>query len=128
MIAKEHKENFTRYEIARILGARALQIAMDAPLLIKIEKEKLEEMRFDPLKIAEMEFNSGVLPMSVKRPFPRKSEEVLKREKTEEGKKVEEIEKKEEKDIKESGEIMEMTQPDDEVVESDEKEEAGEEA
>ena len=31
-------EDFTKYERARILGARALQIAMNAPLLIKIEQ------------------------------------------------------------------------------------------
>jgi len=29
-------KDFTKYEIARILGARALQVSMDAPLLIKI--------------------------------------------------------------------------------------------
>ncbi|MCK4552903.1 DNA-directed RNA polymerase subunit omega, partial [Candidatus Pacearchaeota archaeon] len=29
-------KQFTKYETARILGARALQIAMNAPLLIKI--------------------------------------------------------------------------------------------
>ena len=45
---------FTKYEIARILGARALQIAMDAPLLYKINKQKLEEIRYDPLRIAEI--------------------------------------------------------------------------
>ena len=33
---EELEQNFTKYEIARILGARALQIAMDAPLLLKI--------------------------------------------------------------------------------------------
>ena len=35
---------FTKYEVARILGARALQIAMDAPLLLKISEKELEEM------------------------------------------------------------------------------------
>ena len=34
-------QNFTKYERARILGARALQIAMNAPLLIKIAKRKI---------------------------------------------------------------------------------------
>ena len=29
-------EDFSKYEISRILGARALQISMNAPLLIKI--------------------------------------------------------------------------------------------
>ena len=46
----EHQ--FTKYEIARIIGARALQIAMDAPLLLKISKEEMEKLRYDSLKIA----------------------------------------------------------------------------
>jgi DNA-directed RNA polymerase subunit K len=63
---------YTKYEIARILGARALQIAMNAPLLLAIPKEKLEELNYDPLKIAEIEFNSGVLPITVRRPMPQR--------------------------------------------------------
>ena len=68
------KKEYTKYEIARILGARGLQISMNAPLLLKIEKEKLEEIKYDPLKIAEMEFDSGVLPITVKRPLPVKAD------------------------------------------------------
>jgi DNA-directed RNA polymerase subunit K len=121
------QEEFTRYEIARILGARALQIAMDAPLLMDIEKQKLEETKFDPLKIADIEFYAGVLPITVKRPFPKKIEAKLKREKEEEKKeeekKIEEIEEKEEKDIKEEGEIMETAKPEDEVEEEAKAEE-----
>ena len=67
-------ENFTKYETARILGARALQIAMNAPLLIKISDEDLEKIKFDALKIAEVELNSNILPISVKKPFPEKRE------------------------------------------------------
>lgn len=119
MIKQEINEQFTKYEIARILGARALQIAMDAPLLIKIEKEQLEIIRYDPLKIAEIEFTSGVLPITVKRPMPKKIEGKLKREIIQEVKKddkdIEKKEKFEEKEIKEEGEIMEMAQPEDEV-------------
>ena len=63
-------EQFTKYEVARILGARALQIAMNAPLLVKIKEEELERIRFDPLKIAEIEFDSGILPISVNKPLP----------------------------------------------------------
>lgn len=69
---KEIKEQFTRYEIARIIGARALQIAMDAPILLKIDEEKLKEINYDALRIAEMELNSGVLPISIHRPTPRR--------------------------------------------------------
>ena len=75
----EQKEVFTKYETARILGARALQIAMNAPLLIKIEKEDLEKIKFDALKIAEIELESGILPISVKRPFPERKETELKK-------------------------------------------------
>ena len=65
--------DFTRFEIARIIGARALQISMDAPLLMEISDEDLEKMHYDALKIAEREFSSGVLPISVKRPMPTKT-------------------------------------------------------
>jgi DNA-directed RNA polymerase subunit K len=53
-------ETYTRYERARIIGARALQISMGAPVLIKSEK-------IDPLEIALEEFASGVIPITVKR-------------------------------------------------------------
>jgi DNA-directed RNA polymerase subunit K/omega len=68
------KLTYTKYEVARILGARALQVAMNAPLLIDIKKEKLEELNYDPLKIAEIEFNSGLLPITVRRPLPQREE------------------------------------------------------
>lgn len=71
------ERQFTRYEIARIIGARALQIAMDAPLLVKVDQEKLKEMKFDALKIAEFELNEGVLPITIHRPSPRKSKDRL---------------------------------------------------
>jgi len=110
------KEGFSKYEIARILGARALQIAMNAPLLIKIEKEDLERIKFDALKIAEIEFSSDILPISIKKPMPQKKEEKLKRVKTVvlSDVKKENLEHEEEKEITEEGEIMELAQPEDE--------------
>lgn len=69
---KMHHDQFTKYEIARIIGARALQIAMDAPVLLKLSKEELESIRYDPLKIAQREFDSDVLPITVHRPLPPK--------------------------------------------------------
>ncbi len=65
-------QDFTKYEIARICGARALQIAMDAPILLKLTKEELEEMKYDALRIAEKEFSEGVLPISIHRPLPKR--------------------------------------------------------
>ena len=76
MVQKE-KEQFTKYEVARIIGARALQIAMDAPLLLKIQEETLKEIKHDALKIAELEFNENVLPISIHRPVPRRGREKL---------------------------------------------------
>lgn len=71
------QEQFTKYEVARILGARALQIAMDAPLLIKLSDEELKVMKYDALVIAEKEFTSGALPISVHRPTPMKRKDKL---------------------------------------------------
>lgn len=111
----EHK-NFSDYEKARILGARALQISMNAPLLIKIEKEDLEKIHYDSLKIAEVELNSDILPISIKRPFPEKKEEALKRVKEQkvDDKKTDESEIVEEEEIAKEGEIMELATPEDE--------------
>ncbi len=67
------KETFTKYERARIIGARALQIAMGAPILLKMKKEDYEKMRYNPINIAKKEFEEGILPLSVKKPFPEKS-------------------------------------------------------
>lgn len=65
------EQTFTKYETARIIGARALQIAMDAPLLLKISEDKLKEIMYDSLRIAEYEFEEGVLPISINRPMPK---------------------------------------------------------
>jgi len=114
------QEIFTKYEKARILGARALQIAMNAPLLIKFSKEDLEKIKYDAIKIAEIELNSDILPISVKRPLPKKKEEKLKRVKTERisDEKIEEKEYKEEEELAKEGEIMELATPSDEQDES----------
>ena len=124
---KQKHEEFTRYEVARILGARALQIAMNAPILIKLSNEELEKIRYDALKIAEIEFESGVLPISVKRPMPKRKDEKLKRvkERTSE-QKIDDKEHEEEDDIMKEGEIMELANPDDEMEEDMGNEEAGE--
>lgn len=119
----EHE--FTKYERARILGARALQIAMNAPLLIKISDEDLERINYDALKIAEIEFNSDVLPISVKQPLPKKKDEELKRVKApkiKDPKKIEE-EAEIEKEIIEEGEIMELANPDDEREDNEDSDE-----
>jgi DNA-directed RNA polymerase subunit K/omega len=123
----EQTHTFTKYERARILGARALQIAMNAPLLIKISTEDLEKVKYNALKIAEIELNSMVLPISVKRPFPIKKEDALKRvaERKISDEKVEEMEAKEQEEIAKEGEIMELANPDDEQDDSGGDEDEG---
>lgn len=118
-------EEFTKYEKARILGARALQVAMNAPLLVKIDKEQLEKINYDALKIAEIEFESGVLPISVKKPFPKRKEGDLKRTKIKKvtDSETEEKEVQEEEEIAKEGEIMELANPEDEEEATGESEE-----
>jgi len=120
---------FTKYEKARILGARALQLAMNAPLLLKISDEDLQKINYDVLKIAEIELDSGVLPISIKKPFPEKKEGKLKRENVPKisDKKVEGAEEHEEEKIGEEGsEIMELANPDDEESTADGDDDCGE--
>jgi DNA-directed RNA polymerase subunit K len=51
---------YSRYEKARIIGARALQIAYGAPVLVETD-------RTGPILIAAKEFDAGVLPFTVHR-------------------------------------------------------------
>ena len=123
------KEKFTNYELTRVLGARALQIAMNAPLLTKIDKKKLEEINYDPMEIAKIELEANVLPITVKQPFPKKkSVKIKKKKEDDKNKENVESETEEEREIVEEGEIMELATPEDEVAEeSTEGREASEE-
>ncbi len=58
--------NESRFAIARLIAARALQISMGAPLMVKLSKEELEKIRYDPIKIAMIEYERGVLPLVAK--------------------------------------------------------------
>ncbi|MBT4651073.1 DNA-directed RNA polymerase subunit K [Candidatus Woesearchaeota archaeon] len=61
----------TKYEKARMVGSRALQLSMGAPILLKMSKKEMESLKYNPIKIALKEYESGVLPITVKRPLPR---------------------------------------------------------
>ena len=60
--AQIRSEDFTRFERARILGARALQISLGAPLLVESPAGLI-----DPVEISELEFSAGVIPITVRR-------------------------------------------------------------
>lgn len=54
------QKEYTRFERARIIGSRALQISRGAPIAIKTKVK-------DPIKIAELEFEKGVIPIDIKK-------------------------------------------------------------
>ncbi len=70
--------NLTKFETARIIGARALQLSMGAPILIKRPKDL-----YNTVQIAKEELASGVLPITVNRPAPIKVEEPIEDEENE---------------------------------------------
>ena len=53
-------EKHSRFEKARIIGSRALQISMGAPVNIKVPEEII-----DPVLIAQMEYDQEVIPITV---------------------------------------------------------------
>lgn len=62
-------DEMTRFERARIISTRALQIAMGAPLLVETKSSET-----NPSDIARKEFEEGVIPLTVKRPMPSKAD------------------------------------------------------
>ena len=63
-------DEYTKYEHARIIGARALQISMGAPFMIKLTDEDLKKIAYNPVEIAKLEFSQDLIPIVVKRPLP----------------------------------------------------------
>jgi len=55
----------TRFEKARIVGARALQISMGAPILVGVEGGFTS-----PIDIALQELEAGILPITIRRTLP----------------------------------------------------------
>ena len=64
---------YTKYEKARIIGARALQLTMGAPLILKLNKEDLEKIKYNTIEIAKMEIEKNIIPITVKRPMPARA-------------------------------------------------------
>lgn len=58
-------KKLTRFERARVVGARALQISMGAPVLIDVSQSSKS-----PIDIALLELEQGVLPISIRRTLP----------------------------------------------------------
>ncbi|ERG98336.1 MAG: DNA-directed RNA polymerase, subunit K/omega [Haloquadratum sp. J07HQX50] len=54
----QYQTQYNRYEKARILGARALQVSYGAPVLVETEQS-------EPILVAAEEYDAGVLPFTV---------------------------------------------------------------
>lgn len=54
----------TKYERARVLGTRALQISMNAPIMVTLDGET------DPLEIATKELREKKVPFTIRRYLP----------------------------------------------------------
>ena len=63
-------DRLTRFEVARLLGSRALQISLGAPVLTKTEE-------IDPKKVAKVEFKQKIIPITIKRKLPSAHEVVI---------------------------------------------------
>ena len=59
----------TKYERSRVLGTRALQISMNAPVMVDLDGET------DPLRIAEKELRERKIPIIIRRYLPDGSHE-----------------------------------------------------
>ncbi|MBI3588002.1 DNA-directed RNA polymerase subunit K [Candidatus Micrarchaeota archaeon] len=57
---KTHSETLTHYERARLVGARALQLAMGAPPLVKAPGGLVSAV-----KLAFLEFEKSAIPLKV---------------------------------------------------------------
>ncbi|PIU81178.1 DNA-directed RNA polymerase subunit K [Candidatus Micrarchaeota archaeon CG_4_10_14_0_2_um_filter_49_7] len=51
--------NANKFEIARIIGARALQLSFGAPPLVQVECD------LSPIGVAKKEFNADIIPLEV---------------------------------------------------------------
>ena len=56
------EETYTKFEKARIIGARALQLAYGAPPLVKVPTNMI-----NPIDLAELEFEKKVIPITILR-------------------------------------------------------------
>ena len=55
-------KNKTKFEKTRIISARALQISQGSPVLVKVPKNVTE-----PIEIAKLEWEAGVIPIDIKK-------------------------------------------------------------
>jgi DNA-directed RNA polymerase I, II, and III subunit RPABC2 len=64
----------TRFEYARILGARALQLSLGAPVLVKLPRDV---NRRNTLEVSKYELEKGAVPIVIVRVFPDGEKQVV---------------------------------------------------
>ena len=57
--------HLTRFERAKIIGSRALQLSLGAPSFVKISKDI-----HDPIVLATYELDKTVMPLTIRRTYP----------------------------------------------------------
>jgi len=67
------RDRLTRFETARLIGARSLQIALGAPILL--DSEEIKDL--DNIGIAKQEFKNKIIPITIKRKLPNGEEMVI---------------------------------------------------
>ncbi len=72
----ENKKH-SKFEKAKVIGTRTLQLSSGAPIKTKSTDKELEKLDYNPIKVAEKEFEEGKIPLKVRK------KETKKRTKTE---------------------------------------------
>jgi DNA-directed RNA polymerase subunit K len=72
-VYRSRGKKLTRYEYARAVAARALQLSLGAPPLVDVEELSIK----DPIEIAREEIKRGVIPIVIRRRYPNEEEELI---------------------------------------------------
>lgn len=64
-MAKKEDLQLNKYEKARLIGARALQLALGAPPLLEVSKVARRDTYISPIELAVAELNANLIPLQV---------------------------------------------------------------
>jgi len=64
---KQITQDYNKYELAQMVGVRALQISMGAPFAIDFSSDELAALNYNPIAIAKKELEADAIPLKVLR-------------------------------------------------------------
>ena len=64
-MSKKEDLQLNKYEKARLIGARALQLALGAPPLVEVSKIARRDTYISPIELAVAELDANVIPLQV---------------------------------------------------------------